>query len=359
MSKPDLKTALASIQKEESLDDNWLSRCHEAINQQALTTPWYVKAMLGFSAWLAMVFIIIFLFASRLIRSEEAAIIFGIILIPLACLIRNKSNHEFQKQMALAISMAGQTLLYLGILVATKNSRDSDGAMTAAVIAIIVSSVLIKIYPDKIHRFLSTVILITAMVVIETRLHQPILFNVLPMMIGALAIYLTTHEISLLQKSWSDIVRPVQYGLLFGLMLICLPSSSYLIREVILHSHYYLSTIGIGLALLYLEYHILKKMGYTLTEKTSLLITGSTIIFIIATLQAPGITASFLVILLGFSSGDKVLQGTGIAFMAWYISSYYYSMNISLLEKSISLVATGIILLLTRKLLRRLRASHA
>jgi len=358
MNKPDLATALIAIQQEESLDDRWLDNCNEVISKQNEVTPWYVKAMLGISAWLSMIFIIIFLVTSKLVQSEEAAIIFGIILVPLACLIRAKSESEFQKQISLAISMAGQTLLYIGI-VASNHNAEASGILTAAFFALIISLVLIKVYQDKIHRFISTFIMIGAITVIIERLHIPFMYNALPFFISALAVYLTVNEQAFLQKNWSAILRPVQYGLLFSLLFIFLPTNSFLARELSLFSHLHLSTIGVGITLLYLEYIILQKIGLTVFNKTSMTIFNASILFVIATLPAPGIITSFLVILLGCASGEKVLKGAGTVFLVWYISNYYYFMNISLLEKSISLISTGAVLLTTRYIIKHWRGNQA
>jgi len=309
--------------------------------------------MLGISAWLTMIFIILFLVSSQLVRSASAALIFGIIMIPLACLMYKKSAHQFQKQFSLAISLTGQTLFYIAITSINFFSENTNTKITiSATFAIIISIILIKIYEDKIHRFISTIIIIGAMTVIVSRLNIPVLFNVLPLFIGILVVSFSSYEQRLLQLSNSDMLRPLQYGLLFSLMFILLPATSLFTKEILQNSHFFLSTIGIGLSLLYLEYTIVKKIGYTLFSNVSLFIYSSTIIFIMSTLQAPGITASFLVILLGFSSGDKIIQGTGISFLVWYTSNYYYFMNISLLDKSLSLITTGIILLIIRYIIR-------
>ena len=61
--------------------------------------------------------------------------------------------------------------------------------------------------------------------------------------------------------------------------------------------------------------------------------------------QAPGMTACLLIVLLGFSNGNRLLVGTGIAARALYMGGYYYLLHVTLLEKSTVLLVTGLVLL--------------
>ena len=63
--------------------------------------------------------------------------------------------------------------------------------------------------------------------------------------------------------------------------------------------------------------------------------------------------AGLLVMLLGFSNGNRVLVGLAIASLAIYVSGYYYLLEVSLLHKSGVLLATGGMLLGIRWLLLR------
>ena len=65
-------------------------------------------------------------------------------------------------------------------------------------------------------------------------------------------------------------------------------------------------------------------------------------------LEASGIATGLLVILLGYSNGNRVLVGLGIAALLFYSSAYYYTLQTTLLIKSGVLAATGAMLLLAR-----------
>jgi uncharacterized membrane protein len=55
----------------------------------------------------------------------------------------------------------------------------------------------------------------------------------------------------------------------------------------------------------------------------------------------------------GFANGNRVLIGLGIAALVGYLSHYYYSLQATLLEKSVLLMCTGLVLLAARFALHR------
>ena len=77
------------------------------------------------------------------------------------------------------------------------------------------------------------------------------------------------------------------------------------------------------------------------------------IIVAAATLKAPGLGPATAVLVIGFANGNRVLAGLGIIALLGYLSHYYYSLQITLLEKSMVLAGTGIALLIARLALQR------
>ncbi len=62
-------------------------------------------------------------------------------------------------------------------------------------------------------------------------------------------------------------------------------------------------------------------------------------------------TAGMVVMLLGFAGGNRVLLGLGIVSLLFYISSYYYLLDATLLAKAQILLIVGLVLLAVRWLL--------
>ena len=68
----------------------------------------------------------------------------------------------------------------------------------------------------------------------------------------------------------------------------------------------------------------------------------------VLSLQANGISIGLMIILLGFAGCNRVLLGLGVYALLLYVSAYYYFLDATLLEKSLTLLVIGVVLLLTR-----------
>ena len=60
---------------------------------------------------------------------------------------------------------------------------------------------------------------------------------------------------------------------------------------------------------------------------------------------------ALIVTLLGAAAGQHTFAGAGIAFLAVFVTAYFYGMETTLLTKSITLVATGAAVLVARWIL--------
>ncbi|MCU7916020.1 MAG: DUF4401 domain-containing protein [Candidatus Thiodiazotropha sp. (ex Gloverina cf. vestifex)] len=73
-----------------------------------------------------------------------------------------------------------------------------------------------------------------------------------------------------------------------------------------------------------------------------------------------------IVTLLGAHSGRVTFTGAGIGFFVLFLTAFFYGIEVSLLTKSITLVATGIAILVSRWIILKIiptnetqRADHA
>ena len=68
-------------------------------------------------------------------------------------------------------------------------------------------------------------------------------------------------------------------------------------------------------------------------------------------MEVQGITVGIVILVLGFSGANRVLLGLGSVSLLFYISSYYYLLDTTLLDKSLSLFIVGLVLLIIRWLM--------
>ena len=76
-----------------------------------------------------------------------------------------------------------------------------------------------------------------------------------------------------------------------------------------------------------------------------------TIALIAAALPAPGILLALVVIALGAAQGSRFYAGAGLMFLAVFVTTFFYGIETSMLTKSITLAATGLVILFGRWLL--------
>jgi uncharacterized membrane protein len=93
------------------------------------------------------------------------------------------------------------------------------------------------------------------------------------------------------------------------------------------------------------------RAGWRLRDPQTWLSLGAMVALCLVSFPAPGIVACLLIVVLGFSNGNRLLFGAGIAALALYIGGYYYRLDVTLLHKSIVLLVTGLVLLGARWLI--------
>ena len=72
--------------------------------------------------------------------------------------------------------------------------------------------------------------------------------------------------------------------------------------------------------------------------------------------SAPGVLLSLGLMVLGYATHERLITLFGILLLPLVIFNYYYSLNVSLMEKSLILIGTGAVLIIGRMyLLMQLR----
>ncbi len=66
---------------------------------------------------------------------------------------------------------------------------------------------------------------------------------------------------------------------------------------------------------------------------------------------------ALLIMVLGYATHDKIMTGLGLALMPYYLFDYYYTLQWSLLDKSLLLMASGVVLLLVAFAVAKLPSS--
>lgn len=343
---PDLARLCARLHAERHLPDDWRDRLAAAEAARLGHAPWYVRAMVGFGAWLASLFFVGFVVGINMLTADSAFVITGILLMLAAVGLRRTLDGDFPNQAALAASLAGQVLLMFGLVQIT------SGAEPPLLALIAVNGILIPLYPDGLHRVLSVLAIVGAFVAL---LYLKAMQDFLPFTAPGLTLgllLLVMREGHWLGGRRRALLGALSYGLLFAAFGCVLLSTIYLLPELAEEFSFYprpwISTLAFGALLLAAVRHYLAPNLAAASHLAMPLIYGIVLALTAASLWAPGITFSLLIVFLGSARDDRVMSGTGLGFFVVFLAAYFYGIETTLLMKSATLAATGIVLLTAR-----------
>jgi hypothetical protein len=121
--------------------------------------PWFVSLMLGAAGWLAGIFLLVFIGIT--FRPEEGAgfIVLGLVLLGSAWgLYRADTGGAFLGQLALALSIAGQIALAVGML------EDVRSALIISAVLLLLQLVVLAVMPDNTARTIAALFAVIAWV---------------------------------------------------------------------------------------------------------------------------------------------------------------------------------------------------
>lgn len=321
-------------------------------------SPWYIKVMLAFSGWLAALFLMIFvaLMLEYILSSSTAMFCTGLVMIGISYLMLHKSSNEFVQHLALAISLAGQGWATFALFEMTSKSF----AMTWGLVGLM-QTALIMLMPHFIHRVFSTFIATLAFSFLLIVSNLPYVFSGVMMFVAA---WLWLNEFN--YPKHLKTIHAIGYGIILALIPI---KGHYFFGNDIsdwnyAHNYTYdysklwlqpwMGEALMGLVVFYLVWKLVQRNFKSLQQPAVLWIFAGTFLLCLASLEARGLITAVIILLLGYANSNRVLMGLGTLSLLVYISSYYYLLDTTLLNKSFSLMAIGAILLVLRWLMIRM-----
>ncbi len=323
-----------------------------ALAAQGGATPWFVRVLVGFGAWVAAAFLIGFGGAAVFRISDGALLALGLACCAAALLLRRAREGVFVEQLALAVALAGQGL----VIGASTQLTDSARWGAAATVAVAVA--MLRLYPDRVQAFLSTSGGVLAGLYLVRELRQPLAAD------GALlAVAVLTHAALLGKVRLSGGVLGVRTaaalaGLVTALLLALLLRSQADVYRALFDAAPHparsaLLTVGLGLLLLFTVVSVLREQGGESAREALVLAGAAVALLALLTLQTPGILGAAGVMALAFHRRSPVLVGVALGFALLAGTAHYYDLSLTLLQKSGALAGSGLLLLALRPLLLR------
>ena len=307
-------------------------------------SPWFVRVMLGVAGWIGALFLLGFVGVGMafVFRNEASALFIGALSCAAAYVVFARAGrNELALQFGLAVSFAGQAMFIYGLHEGLVGSQSPVFFLAVAAF----EGVLTHLFASFIHRVWSTFAAATAFGYAMNMLG---LYGVGTALIGA-----ALATIWLKEELWAArgaFWRAIAWGLAFAFV----QPSSYLddigrsMRPLDPAFHFpwivWIKSILAAGVLIYVVYRLLERYAVEVSSTTGVSSLAASAIVGAATLRAPGITSSLVIVLLGFACGSRALFGFGVVAVLSYLSYFYYSLQLTLLMKSMALAGTGVVL---------------
>lgn len=317
-------------------------------NDQGPSAPWYLLVLQGIGGWLSALFLMGFVGLGFLQVLDNAAFSFvlGAALLGGAYALLRRPQSIFLEQLVLAFSLAGQ------LLVAYAIGRWIDDINALFWVGLLVLHALLAVLmASNLHRIFSTLFAALSLFFLGVETSAPYLVAPLTL---AIACGLWLNEFRYPHRR--EALKSVAMGLTLALLVM-----QYLIRfPELLESGmtavwvpHWLGEWLTGAPLGYLAYWVFKTNEVALSSRTIAAGAAALIALCLGSSFAYGLTQGAVLFALGFAISHRLLTGLGIVSLLFSISTYYYRLDLTLLEKSATLLALGLVLLAIRHLMRR------
>lgn len=338
------------------VDEGTLSSDDAAALQRSLhqakdgSAPWYVRLLAAFGAWLAAALLAAFFVATDLFEAGGVAIAFGLLLLAAACAVRARVRNDFAVQATLAVAVAGEGLILYG---ADRlwHLRDEQ----VAALAVVINAAVVVALADPVGRFLASAFAVSCAVFVAFDARSPGAVLSLLLLLGAAAGAVWLSPSSWGGARWRAIRPPLGIALAAGFLgglAVNLADRPWraLAPDLVL-------TAGVtALAALLVAQLLRAHRGALRSEAGAVAVAGAVLLGAVGW-RTPGIAGAAAVLALGYHRREVVLVGLAVASFVGFAGWYYYSLELTLLEKSAVLILSGAVALGAREYLRRRLAS--
>ncbi len=326
-----------------------------ALETEKLESPWYVKVLLAFSGWLAALFLLFFIGMAfeEVVSNSTVALAVGSVMIGVAFAILHGPKNEFVEHLALAVSLTGQALVIFAFFDTTGSDKEIAWLLVA-----LLQAALALVMPNFVHRVFSSFVAALAFNAVLSLWGYHFIVAGIVLLPAALC---WLHEFS--RPKLMRAKQAIGYGLVLALILLQ-GTTLYGYRQVmdlldgqIVRQHPelwdkpWIEEVLVGMVVLYVVRHLLQWYRQPITGGIAITSLLATVVLCAVSTKVQGITVGMVIMLLGFAGSNRVLLGLGMLSLLSYISFYYYLLDMTLLAKSQTLLAVGLVLLLVRWLL--------
>lgn len=303
------------------------------------TSSLAIKVLSIFGGFLASLAFLGFLFIFGIYDSEIGMLILGILFIIGALILNRKFDRLIIDTFSISIYLIGYALVIIALL----NLDVDEDIVTLLVLFSALGGLFIS--QTYILSFVSIVAIAVCFLILMISNDQ---YNLTHFYVAAytlLLVFCFLNEARFYTSGikWSKLYAPVRVGLIFSLLL-GLIALGKLHLIPINQNYIWLSSLAAFIGILYVVMELIKVIGVK-SGQTKTLIYFLSVAVLLPTVWAPSISGAILIILLSFKVNYKTGLAIGIIALTYFVSQYYYDLNLTLLTKSIILFSSGVVFL--------------
>jgi hypothetical protein len=315
-----------------------------------IAPPWYLRALAAAAAWIAAVCVLSSVGLAFLHAFDHTGSSMGVgvaLCIAGGVVLARANARPFVAQFGLAILIAGEAALGLGIQLASKPHVALGWAIFAGV-----EMAMLVVVTDRTHRTLAA---LAAMGAAYFALERAGPISLMPPIAavlfvgGALAAERDARAYALFHPAAAG----VAVALLAFAPLANVAGDTAQWRHLPADVPAWLPSSLMALAFVAVVAMLLRRLAVGDARIRAVALCGAVAVAALA-FPVPGLLAALVVMFVAFATGRAALTGLGIVCALGMLGFYYYSLAATLLAKSASLVAVGTVLLVTGVALRRL-----
>lgn len=310
-------------------------------------TPWYIAALVGVSAWIAALLLFGFFAAlfDQLWRNGGTALVIGALCCAGAlALLRGARGGGFLGQGAIALSLAGQILIGMGLHDLVSSSLAWCGLGAAAL-------GMYALGATPVHRLLCGAVLAAALAGLCFDLDGN--WRLLPLpLLGWLAA--ASWWRSERHDAFAQQLSPLAWALSLAALLLAWVGAGSGPDRIVAPGWSLGAQLGAVALLPATAAVLLQPRPAALRRGHNVALLVGAIALALLWLRAPGIAVGLALALIGFAVSRPALLVAGLAGVAVYLWRYYYQLDVPLLQKAQWLALSGVALLLARLVYRRM-----
>ena len=283
----------------------------------------------------------------RALEEPAIAFVLGLLLVGGAYSLLRRPHGVFLEQLVLAFSLAGQLLL--GYAIARWLDAINAGFWFCL---LIMHCTLAVVMASPVHRLFSAVF--AALSLFALGVETGWAYGVSPLLLTLVSL-LWLHEFRYPHQR--EALKFVAMGLTLALLVVQYLTRFPELMEDSLSAVWLPHWLGewlTGAAL-----GCLRVNQMALTGRALIISTVTLVLLCLASSYAFGLTQGAALIALGFAVSHRLLMGLGVVSLLFSISTYYYRLDLTLLEKSFTLLILGLFFFAVRYGLSRWSASHS